>query len=51
MALLSVLCGSQFARVHARIEDCIRTAKDTGSGKFSSQAFALDQAWLTAATR
>jgi hypothetical protein len=36
-------------RVHARVEDCIRTGKDTGIGKFPSQAFALNQAWLAAA--
>jgi hypothetical protein len=36
-------------RVHARVEDCIRAAKDTGIGKFPSQAFPLNQAWLAAA--
>jgi hypothetical protein len=36
-------------RVHARVEDCIRTCKDTGISKFPSQAFALNQAWLAAA--
>jgi Transposase DDE domain group 1 len=36
-------------RVHARVEDAVRTGKDTGIGKFPSQAFALNQAWLTAA--
>lgn len=36
-------------RVHARVEDCVRTGKDTGIGKFPSQAFALNQAWLAAA--
>ena len=36
-------------RVHARVEDCIRTGKDTGISKFPSQAFALNQAWLAAA--
>jgi hypothetical protein len=36
-------------RVHARVEDCVRTGKDTGIGKFPSQAFALNAAWLTAA--
>ena len=36
-------------RVHARVEDCIRTGKDTGIGHFPSQAFALNQAWLAAA--
>ena len=29
-------------RIHARVEDCVRTAKDTGIGKFPSQAFALN---------
>jgi hypothetical protein len=36
-------------RVHARVEDAIRTGKDTGIGRFPSQAFALNQAWLAAA--
>jgi hypothetical protein len=36
-------------RVHARVEDAIRTGKDTGIGKLPSQAFALNQAWLAAA--
>ena len=36
-------------RVHARVEDRIRTGKDTGIGRFPSQAFALNQAWLAAA--
>jgi hypothetical protein len=36
-------------RVHARVEDCVRTGKDTGIGKLPSQAFALNQAWLAAA--
>jgi hypothetical protein len=36
-------------RVHARVEDCIRTGKDTGISKFPSQAFALNQAWLATA--
>jgi hypothetical protein len=36
-------------RVHARVEDGIRTGKDTGIGRFPSQAFALNQAWLAAA--
>src|SRR5215475_14411681 len=36
-------------RVHARVEDCVRTGKDTGIGKFPSHAFALNQAWLTTA--
>ena len=36
-------------RVHARVEDCIRTGKDTGLGHFPSHAFAFNQAWLAAA--
>jgi hypothetical protein len=35
-------------RVHARVEDAVRTGKDTGLGKFPSHAFALNQAWLAA---
>jgi hypothetical protein len=31
------------------VEDCVRTGKDTGIGKFPSHAFALNQAWLAAA--
>ena len=37
-------------RAQARVEDCIRTSKDTGIGKFPSHSFAFNQAWLTAAT-
>ena len=36
-------------RVHARVEDCIRTGKDTGIGHFPGHAFAFNQAWLAAA--
>ena len=36
-------------RVHARVEDCIRTGKDTGIGRFPSHGYAFNQAWLTAA--
>jgi hypothetical protein len=36
-------------RAHARVEDGVRTGKDTGIGKFPSHAFALNQAWLAAA--
>jgi len=36
-------------RVHARIEDAIRTGKDTGLGHFPSHDFAVNAAWLTAA--
>jgi Transposase DDE domain group 1 len=33
-------------RVHARVEDAIRTGKDCGLGKFPSHDFALNSAWL-----
>lgn len=36
-------------RVHARVEDAIRTGKDTGIGRFPSHEFKVNQAWLTAA--
>jgi Transposase DDE domain group 1 len=36
-------------RVHARVEDAIRTGKDTGIGRFPSHQFAINQAWITAA--
>jgi Transposase DDE domain group 1 len=36
-------------RVHARVEDAIRTGKDTGIGKFPSHQLSLNRAWLTAA--
>jgi hypothetical protein len=36
-------------RVHARVEDAIRTGKDTGIGKFPSHQLALNRAWFTAA--
>lgn len=36
-------------RIHARVEDCVRTGKDTGIGKLPSHAFAFNQAWLAAA--
>jgi hypothetical protein len=36
-------------RVHARVEDAIRTGKDTGIGRFPSHNFKVNQAWLTAA--
>jgi hypothetical protein len=35
-------------RVHARVEDAIRTGKETGIGKFPSQSFAINAAWLAA---
>src|SRR5712664_2920813 len=43
-----VACIDAAHRVHARVEDCIRTGKDTGIGRFPSQAFAFNQAWLAA---
>ena len=36
-------------RVHARVEDAIRTGKDTGIGRFPSHDFKVNQAWLSAA--
>ena len=36
-------------RVHARVEDGIRTGKDTGIGHFPSLDFEINAAWLTAA--
>ena len=36
-------------RVHARVEDAIRTGKDTGIGRFPSHEFEINQAWMTAA--
>jgi hypothetical protein len=36
-------------RVHARVEDAIRTGKDAGLGHFPSRDFAVNAAWLTAA--
>ena len=35
-------------RVHARVEDCIRTGKDCGIGRFPSHDFAMNSAWLAA---
>jgi Transposase DDE domain group 1 len=35
-------------RIHARVEDCIRTGKDCGLGKFPSHNLALNSAWLAA---
>jgi len=42
-------CIDAAHRVHARVEDAIRTGKDTGIGRFPSRAFTAKQAWLTAA--
>jgi Transposase DDE domain group 1 len=36
-------------RVHARVEDAIRTGKDAGLGHFPSHDFAVNAAWLSAA--
>lgn len=36
-------------RVHARVEDRIRTGKDCGIGRFPSQSMAFNSAWLAAA--
>jgi len=36
-------------RVHARVEDGIRTGKDCGIGRFPSQAMAMNKAWFIAA--
>jgi hypothetical protein len=36
-------------RVHARVEDGIRTGKDCGIGHFPSHDFAINSAWLAAA--
>jgi hypothetical protein len=36
-------------RVHARVEDVIRTGKDTGLGHFPSRDYKINQAWLDAA--
>jgi len=33
-------------RVHARVEDGIRTGKDCGIGRFPSRDFAINSAWL-----
>jgi hypothetical protein len=33
-------------RAHARVEDRIRTGKDSGLGRFPSSQFAINQAWL-----
>ena len=35
-------------RAHARVEDRIRTGKDTGLGRFPSRTFTINAAWLTA---
>ncbi len=44
-------CTLQFLearhRAHARVEDRIRHAKDSGLGRFPSREFAINQTWLT----
>jgi hypothetical protein len=35
-------------RAHARVEDRIAHAKDTGLGRFPSRAYHINQAWLAA---
>ena len=42
------LAGTAAHRVHARVEDVIRTSKDTGPGHFPSHDYRVSQAWLTA---
>lgn len=37
-------------RAHARVEDRIRHAKDSGLGRFPSREFKINQAWTIAAT-
>ena len=37
-------------RAHARVEDRIRHAKDSGLGRFPSREFAINQAWLLVVT-
>jgi Transposase DDE domain group 1 len=34
-------------RAHARVEDRIRTGRDTGLGRFPSRSFSINAAWLT----
>jgi len=36
-------------RVHARVEDAIRTGKDTGIGRFPPESMAMNEAWFSAA--
>ncbi len=52
MATDTPVCGGSIQylearhRAHARVEDRIRTGKDTGFGRFPSRVFAISQAWL-----
>jgi hypothetical protein len=32
-------------RIHARVEDSIRTGKDCGIGKFPSESLAMNKGW------
>jgi hypothetical protein len=41
-------CIDAAHRVHARVEDVIRTGKDTGPGHFPSHDYGLNKAWLDA---
>jgi Transposase DDE domain group 1 len=53
-AFATTTAGEQLAhldarhRAHARVEDRIRCAKDTGLGRFPSRDYAINTAWLTA---
>jgi hypothetical protein len=42
-------CIDAAHRVHARVEDVIRTGKNTGPGHFPSHDYGLNKAWLDAA--
>ena len=42
-------CIDAAHRVHARVEDAIRTGKGCGIGKFPSASLAMNKAWLAAA--
>lgn len=41
-------CIDAAHRVHARVEDGIRTGKECGIGRFPSHSFAFNRAWLSA---
>jgi hypothetical protein len=53
-AFATTTAGGQLAhldarhRAHARVEDRIRCAKDTGLGRFPSRDYRINSAWLTA---
>jgi len=42
-------CIDAAHRVHARVEDGIRTGKDCGIGRFPSESMAMNKAWFSAA--